>query len=90
MSQFGCYILDRLYCECGTCPACVHRSLMEVEKKDEVHKEAVGKAVAGFYKRVKTGSYLSPEKKREKAKKRTEDRQFDGFWAPGLFPEGRE
>lgn len=63
---------------------------MEEEQKTAEHKESVGKAVDGFFKRVSSGVYESPEKKREKAKKRVEDKQYDGFWAPELFPKDHQ
>lgn len=38
MSQFGCYTLDRLYCKCGECPACIHRNQIQIEKRAESGK----------------------------------------------------
>lgn len=65
MSSFGCYTMDRLYCNCGECPACVHREQMEKEKRSE----RVMKAVGGFFDRVTTGKYVSPEEQRAKARR---------------------
>lgn len=70
MSQYGCYIFDRLFCECGECPACVHRILQEGQEKASEKKEAVGRAIGKFYKRVASGKYVSPEEKREKARQK--------------------
>lgn len=86
MSQFGCYTFDRLFCECGTCPACTHRLLMEGEEKTQKSKEGVGKAIDGFFKRVNSGTYRSPEQRREKAKQKLLDEKMYEYHNPKLFP----
>lgn len=95
MSQFGCYTLDRLYCTCGDCAACKHRALMEGEEKAKQMKKGVGKAIDGFFRRVRAGKYNSPEDKKEKAKqrfedeRRKEDAKQERLWRnPELFPRG--
>lgn len=86
MSQYGCYTFDRLFCECGTCEACQHRALLAEEAKTKVFKEKVGKAIESFHHRVSSGTYVSPEQKREKAKKRREDELLKEYHKhPDLF-----
>jgi hypothetical protein len=86
MSQFGCYIFDRLFCECGDCEACKHRLIMEGEEKSKKSKERVGKALDGFINRVNSGTYRSPEERREKAKQKLLDEKLYDYHHPKLFP----
>lgn len=66
MAPSGCYTMDRLFCSCGECTACLHREFMEKEER----KKSVSSAIGGFFERVATGKYVSPEEQRAKARRK--------------------